>query len=103
MGKGASGAAGKSLGCKQLWRERSLEQRGQALGSMGAKAVGFSREVLSDPQFKKAASCREMGLLMLWSFKPSVETGRSKRLDIQINKRIPSDHHSPREFGFGNS
>lgn len=62
------------------------------------KVVGFSRKVLSDPQFKKAASCREM-----WSFKPSLETGRSKRLDIQINKRVPSDHHSPREFGFGNS
>lgn len=101
MGKGASG---QSLGCKQLWQERSLERRGARLWDLcELKAVGFSREVLSDLQFKKAVSCREMGLLILWSFKPSLETGRSKRLDVKINKRIPSDHNSPREFGFGNS
>lgn len=97
MGKEASG---QSLGCKQLQQERSLERRGARLWDLcELKAVGFSRE---DLQFKMAVSCREMELLMLWNFKPSLETGRSKRLDVKINKRIPSDHNNPRGF-FGNS
>lgn len=78
-------------------------ERGHALGLCELKAVAFSREVLSNLQFKKAVSCREMGLLMLWSFKPSLETGRSKALGIKINKRVPCDHNRPREFGFGDS